>query len=611
MVPANNTDAFSSSDDDRGAGPLTHALSATFDSPFSLQRGGSVPGVTVVYETYGRLNAAKSNAVLICHAVSGDSHVCGHDEQDHSGWWDIAVGPGKCIDTDKYFVICPNALGGCRGTTGPNSTNPDTGRPYGPDFPVITVKDIVEVQLRLIDHLGIDKLLAVVGGSLGGHQALCWGAGHSDRVEGVIAVAASARLSSLALAFDIIGRNAITQDPNFNGGRYYDRPVRPDVGLAIARMIGHISYLSPQALDEKFDATRYQPRDVPVVVEKRFSIGSYLGYQGAKFVERFDANSYIALSMAMDLFDLGATKEELVEALKAGTSHWLLISFTSDWLFTAGESQTLVDALIATNNKPVSYCNVHSDSGHDAFLLPDALKRYGALIAGFLANLIGEAPAGDEAGAEDQPHSPTSIFHPAHPHRLDYDRITDLIDPSESVLDLGCGNGWLLTCLRDHGCREIVGVDIDQDAVIACVRKGLPVIHADLNEGLRSFGDGQFGVVVLSQTLQTVKEVEGLVDEMLRVGRKCIVSFPNFGYHKHRKILAEQGRAPETPGLLHYKWYNTPNIRVLSIADFEMFCLQKGIAIHRRVTLDTEDDGREVTDDPNLNADLAIFVISR
>ena len=607
MDAQKKTPEFTSSDDVRSARPLRHVRTVTFDEPLALELGGVLPRTTVAYETYGRLNGRRDNAVLICHAISGDSHVAAHDAADDSGWWDIAVGPGKAIDTDRYFVICPNILGGCRGTTGPGEINPAAGRPYGPDFPTVTVGDMVALQVRLIDHLRIPRLLAAVGGSMGGHQVLWWGAKHPGRVKGLIPLATSPRLSSQALAFDIVGRNAILQDPNFHGGRYYEQGAVPGVGLAIARMIGHISYLSPQALDAKFDATRYQPREVAVEFEKKFSVGSYLGYQGAKFVDRFDANSYIALSMAMDLFDLGSTREQLIGVLKAGGTEWLVVSYTSDWLFSPEESRRIVDALIATNNKPVTYCNVTSEAGHDAFLLEDSLPRYGALMAGFLAHL-----AGHQVGqAPDAEHSPTSIFHPDHPHRIDYERMAGLIAPGESVMDLGCGTGALMQALSHHGCTEIVGVDIDQDAIVGCVGKGLPVIHADLNEGLRLFGDGQFDVVVLSQTLQTVKEVEALVDEMLRVGRRCIVSFPNFGYYKLRKMLAEQGRAPETPGLLSHKWYDTPNIRVLTIGDFEDFCARKGVRVHRRVAFDTEEGWREVEDEPNLKADLAIFVISR
>ena len=229
--------------------------------------------------------------------------------KDDPGWWDIAVGPGKPIDTDRYFVICPNLLGGCRGTTGPAASTPPTGKPYGRDFPTITIGDMVEVQRRLLDHLGIDTLLAVVGGSMGGHQALAWATRFPERVRSVVALATSPRLTSQALAFDVVGRNAIRRDPHYHGGQYYEEKHGPEVGLAIARMIGHITYLSREAMRQKFDADRLQPRDVATEFEKTFSVGSYLGYQGTKFVERFDANSYMVLSMAMDLFDLGGTPQ--------------------------------------------------------------------------------------------------------------------------------------------------------------------------------------------------------------------------------------------------------------------------------------------------------------
>jgi len=594
-----------SSDTGRCAAPLKHAQTIVLEEPLALELGGTLSQVTVVYETYGRLNSARDNAVLICHALSGDSHVARHDEQDEPGWWDIVVGPGAAIDTERYFVICPNILGGCRGTTGPNSINPATGRPYGQGFPTITIGDMVEVQRRLVDYLGVDKLLAVVGGSMGGHQVLCWASRHPQRLRGAIPIATSPRLSSQALAFDVVGRNAILRDPNFRGGQYYDEGPRPTVGLAIARMIGHITYLSREAMGQKFGADRFRPRDVPVDFEKKFSVGSYLGYKGAEFVERFDANSYIAISMAMDLFDLGDSPEKLAAALEPSRCHWLLLSFTSDWLFSPEESRQIVNALVAAN-KEVSYCNVESSCGHDAFLLPNDLERYGELIRAFLARLNGWT---------DAPHirrhpgleSPTSIF---QPQRLDYDMIVDLIPPNTSVLDLGCGNGELLSRLSHRGHDVLMGVELDERAIIACVGRGLDVVQADLNKGLRAFADRQFDYVILSQTLQAVRDVEGVVSDMLRVGRRCIVSFPNFAYHKLRKVLAEQGRAPETAGLLRYKWHNSPNIRFFSLADFEEFCAERGITVHRRIALDTE-GGKEISADPNLNADLAIFVISR
>lgn len=586
---------------------MKHVKAVTFGEPLKLHRGGELPEVTVAYETYGELNADASNAVLICHALSGDSHVARHDADDDPGWWDILVGPGKAVDTDKYFVICPNILGGCRGTTGPDSVNPVTEKCYGRDFPAITVQDMAEVQRQLVDYLGVDQLLAVLGGSVGGHQVLAWATMFPERIRAVVAIATSPRLTSQALAFDVVARNAILHDPNFRDGQYYDDGAKPDVGLAIARMIGHITYISPEAMREKFGRDRHNPRDVDTDFEKQFSVGSYLGYQGDKFVERFDANSYVTLSLAMDLFDMGDTPEELATALAESTSRWLVVSYTSDWLFPPEQSKQIVNALIA-NDKPVSYCNVFSSSGHDAFLLEDSVDTYGELIRAFLANTDGSSA--EPLKEEDDPylgHSHTSIF---HGRRLDYDRIVELIPTGASVLDLGCGTGGLLDRLARRGHKRLTGVELSEHAVLGGVRRGLNIIHANLDDGLPQFSDDQFDVVTLSQTLQAVHDVEGVMADMLRVGHRCIVTFPNFAYHKLRKMLAEQGKAPEAPGILHYKWYDTPNIRFLSITDFEDFCREKNITVNIRIALDTE-AGCEVSEDPNLNADLAIFVLSK
>jgi homoserine O-acetyltransferase len=443
---------------------------------------------------------------------------------------------------------------------------------------------------------------------MGGHQAITWATRYPDRVAGVAALATSARLTTQALAFDVVGRNAIRRDPNFRAGQYVDKGTTPAVGLAIARMLGHITYLSPQSMREKFGANRLQPREFDTEFEKKFSVGSYLAYQGDKFVERFDANSYVKLSLAMDLFDLGGTREKLLANLSPAQCRWLIISFTSDWLFPPEQSRELANALISLK-KDVSYCNVASTCGHDAFLLPDELPVYGELMRAFLDNVHEEQPKIIEDD-DLYVHAPTSIFGPLLHRRLDYDQIVRLIDPAASVLDLGCGRGSLLVKLRANGNRRLMGLELNEDEMIVCLQRGLDVVQADLNSGLAPFSDAQFDYVVLSHTLQAVRDVERLIVDMLRVGRRSIVSFPNFAYYKLRKMLNVQGRSPLSSGLLRHEWYNTPNIRFFSIADFEEFCRERQVHIHERIALDTE-EGRVVSEDVNLLADMAIFVISK
>ncbi|MEM9294519.1 MAG: homoserine O-acetyltransferase [Planctomycetota bacterium] len=577
-----------STDDLRTAGPLRYAHTARFDRPLALLRGGELPEVEVAYETWGALNDDRNNAVLVCHAISGDSHAARHDPDDEPGWWDGLIGPGAPIDTDRFFVVCPNVLGGCRGSTGPGSTDPRTGKRYGPDFPAITLSDIVASQARLADHLGVNRWRAVVGGSLGGQQALTWAIEHPGRVHTCVVIAATPRLSSQALAFDVIGRNAIRRDPDFADGRYYDRPVSPHVGLAIARMLGHVTYLSAQAMDAKFDPDRHDPHHIETAFEKRFSVGSYLAHQGQKFVARFDANSYLTLSLAMDLFDLGKSEAELRDNLAESQCDWQIVSFSSDWLFPPEQSRRIVDAL-ASLGRSASYCEITTDAGHDAFLLPREIDLYGPMIAARL----GEPDA-----------SP--------PELRDQDRrILDLIDPGASVLDLGCGSGRLLAALRDRGDGPLLGVEVDQERLIAAARRGLDVIDLDLNHGLDAFGDRQFDAVVLSATLQAVDNVEVLMDAMLRVGRRVIVSFPNFAHKSLRKQYCALGRVPKsTHGDYAFDWWNTPNRRFPTILDFAEFCAHRGIHQHRWVYLDTV-AGEVVLQDPNLNADLAIVVLSR
>lgn len=596
---------FHSSDATRSAAPLRHAQSVTFDAPLALELGGTLPQVTVAYETYGRLHAARDNAVLVCHAISGDSHVARHDAVDAPGWWDLVVGPGRAIDTERWFVVCSNTLGGCRGSTGPNSLDPRSGRPYGADFPTITVADMVALQRRLLDHLGLDAWHAVVGGSLGGHQAMTWAIAHPERLRGCVALASSPRLTSQAIAFDVVGRNAILQDPGFHAGQYYDHGAGPATGLALARMLAHITYLSREAMSAKFDPSRHAPREVATAFEQRFSVGSYLAHQGNKFVERFDANSYVTLSMAMDLFDLGETPEALRAAVGRSPCRWLLVSFSSDWLFPAEQSRQIVAARLAAD-RPVSYCDVTASGGHDAFLLEERLEVHGGLLGGFLAALAEPSPEPPPATAGTPP-SPTSIF---HAQRLDEARFLELIPAGARVLDLGCGGGALLARLRARGHTRLVGVELDEHALLACVRRGLDVVQHDLEHGLPLFHDGQFDIVVLSQTLQSIVDTERIIDEMLRVGGRAIVSFPNFAYRPLRRMLAEAGRSPKSDGPFHFEWYNTPNRRFPSIADVQHFCAAKGIEIEQALYLESE-SSRWITDDPNLNADIAIVALRR
>ncbi len=352
-----------------------------------LESGERLGPVTIAYETYGQLDKEKSNAVLICHALSGDSHAAGYYSVDDPkpGWWDIMIGPGKGIDTDRYFVICSNIIGSCMGSTGPSSINPETGRPYGLNFPLVTIGDMVDAQKALMDHLGIEKLLSVVGGSIGGMQVLEWAVRYPEMVRSAVALATTARHSALAIAFNEVARQAIMADPNWKGGHYYNGP-RPDHGLAVARMIGHITYLSEESMWEKFGRRLQNKNAFSYDFDADFQIESYLLYQGRKFVERFDANSFLYITKAADYYDLAREhgNDSLAAALSKAQARFLVVSFTSDWLYPTYQSRAIVQA-IKKNWGDVSFCEIDAKWGHDAFLLPN--PRLSALIAGFLDNV--------------------------------------------------------------------------------------------------------------------------------------------------------------------------------------------------------------------------------
>ncbi|MBN8969901.1 MAG: homoserine O-acetyltransferase [Rhizobiales bacterium] len=340
------------------------------DKPLSLDCGVDLAPFQIAYQTYGRLNADRSNAILICHALTGDQHVANiHPVTGKPGWWQTLVGPGRPVDTDHYFVICSNVVGGCLGSTGPSSTNPATGKPWGLDFPVITIPDMVRAQAMLIDHLGIRKLFAVVGGSMGGMQVLQWAVAYPERVFSALAVACSTRHSAQNIAFHELGRQAVMADPEWRGGRYFEHGTHPRRGLSVARMAAHITYLSSAALHRKF-GRRLQDREMPTFsFDADFEVESYLRHQGSSFVERFDANSYLYLTRAMDYFDIAADHNgALAQAFRGIPTRFCVVSFTSDWLFPTSESRNIVHALNASGAR-VSFAEIETDKGHDAFLL--------------------------------------------------------------------------------------------------------------------------------------------------------------------------------------------------------------------------------------------------
>jgi homoserine O-acetyltransferase len=348
--------------------PQSHIVH--FNEKLPLDCGSGLEQFSIAYQTYGELNAAKSNLVLVCHALTGDQHVANlHPVTGKPGWWETMVGPGKPIDTNRYFVLCANVLGGCMGSTGPSSANPATGNPYGPDFPVITVGDMVRAQARLLDHLGIADVLSVLGGSMGGMQVLEWAASYKDRVFSVVPIACSARHSSQNIAFHEVGRQAVMADPDWCQGRYLEEGKNPRKGLAVARMAAHITYLSDAALHRKFGRNLQDREKVAFGFDADFQVESYLRYQGLSFVDRFDANSYLYITRAMDYFDIAADHDGvLANAFRGTRTRFCLVSFTSDWLFPTEESREIVHALNAVAAK-VSFVEIRSDKGHDAFLL--------------------------------------------------------------------------------------------------------------------------------------------------------------------------------------------------------------------------------------------------
>jgi homoserine O-acetyltransferase len=362
------------------------AQAAHFDAPLKLRGGAELPAYDIAYETYGELNAARSNAVLVCHALNASHHVAGvyEEDKDNLGWWDNLVGPGKPLDTRRFFVVGSNYLGSCFGSTGPASVNPASGKPWGADFPIVTVEDWVEAQARLADRLGIERFAAVIGGSLGAMQALQWTLSYPGRVRHALVIAAAAKLSPQNIAFNEVARQAIMTDPDFHGGHYYDKGVVPTRGLRIARMIGHITYLSGEAMAEKFGRL-LRRKSLGFDFDIDFEIESYLRYQGDKFSTYFDANTYLRITKALDYYDPALDYGgNLSAALARARAAFLVVSFRSDWRFPPSRSREIVRALL-DNRRIVSYLEIDAPGGHDAFLLGDA--RYHSALRAYFANI--------------------------------------------------------------------------------------------------------------------------------------------------------------------------------------------------------------------------------
>jgi len=582
---------------------------AHFAEPLPLACGRALPAYDVAYESYGTLNADASNAVLICHALNASHHVAGvyAGEPDNVGWWDNMVGPGKPLDTNRFHVVGVNNIGSCFGSTGPQSINPDTGEPWGSDFPIVTVEDWVDAQARLADRLGIRQWAAVMGGSLGGMQALAWAVRFPERIRHALVIAAAPNLSAENIAFNEVARQAIMTDPEFFDGHFYAHGTKPRRGLRVARMIGHITYLSDEQMETRFG--RQLREGLRFSFAPEFQIESYLRYQGEKFADYYDANTYLRITKALDYFDPASkTGGDLAQALAPARSQFLVVGFTTDWRFPVARSREIVRALVRRRHE-VSYAEIVAPHGHDAFLLDN--PQYHAVVRSYFERIA------QQRASPPEPRTPVTTLH-AVPRvsegpqradeglRADYAVIAGWIGHGARVLDLGCGDGTLLAHLRRTRGATGYGIEIAEAGLLASLRNGVDVIQSDLERGLAGFDDGAFDCVILSQTLQAMRHIEEIVAEMLRVGREAIITFPNFGHWSHRLQIL-RGRMPVSKSL-PYQWYDTPNIHLCTVADFDAFLAARGLDIVDRVVLSR---ARPVNFAPNARGELAIYRFRR
>ena len=533
-----------------------------------LETGGVLKKIVVQYETCGAPRRA-DNVIFICHALTGDAHVAGMKpgETKPSGWWEGMVGPGRAIDTDRYHVICANVLGGCSGTTGPMSVNPDTGKPYGSSFPQYTFDDAVDVFRMFLRQLGVKKLAALIGGSYGGLQVVNWMTRYPDDMEKVCLIATSANLNTQAVAFSVMSRNSITDDPNWKGGDYYDDVAAcgqgPRAGLASARQLAHITYLSRELLQKKFqrglqqnfvDAPADEKAERDRLFKTYFQIESYLDYQAMKFLRRFDANSYLHITRSMDLYDPCDRYGSLDAAFARVKAKVLVVSYKGDILFPWWQSKEITASLMRAH-KSVSYCHLESGTGHDSFLTDiDDLSK---LVGGFLGK-----------------RTPKVMDWQVRHHR----GVLGMVKDGAHVVDIGCGDGTLLNVLREKKHVKGDGIDIDVEQIEEALADGHDMFWDDTDNGLESFPDGHYDTAIVSDTLQEVKNPRRLLSEALRIADEAIVTFPNFAAYRIRFTLAFTGHLPVSKQL-PFQWYDTPNIHCVTLKDFRNLCEKEGYEI--------------------------------
>ena len=537
-----------------------------------LAYGGVLKEIEVAYEECGAPNDG-FNTVYICHALTGDSHVAGirSGEEKPSGWWEGMVGPGRAIDTSRYHVVCANVLGGCSGTTGPMSTNPDTGRPYGSAFPQYSFDDAVDVFRMLLKRLGVKKLAALIGGSYGGVQVVNWMTRYPEEMEKVILVATSANLNTQAVAFSVMSRNSITDDPAWNGGDYYAEGEAegkcgegPRAGLASARQLAHITYLSRELLQQKFERRRQanfveapesERRERDRLFKTYFQIESYLDYQAGKFLKRFDANSYLHITRSMDLSDPCDRYGSLDDAFARVKAKTLVVSYANDILFPVWQSKEIVQSLMKSH-KSVSYCHLESGTGHDSFLTD--IAHLSKVVGGFLSRR-------EVKVTESQ--------------KREYRSVVKMVKEGAHVVDIGCGDGSLLDVLREVRRVRGDGVELDIERYEEAIADGHDMLFDDVDEnGIECAPDGHYDTAIVSDTLQEVKNPRGLLHEALRIADEAVVTFPNFAAYRIRLTLAFTGRLPVSKQL-PFQWYDTPNIHCITLKDFKALCDAERIEI--------------------------------